>query len=106
MSVIESTIASQSSTQSIILRFNDSSAVFSSGIPPEKLDMVKDFVVDPMHAIFQNTLRRFFMYLRNHRTCRASISEQQFLKIGENWAKNELSAEFTRNAVDFLHFDK
>ncbi len=67
--------------------------------------MVKDFVVDPMHAVFQNTIRRFFSYLRKGKRSRASISEQFFLKIGENWKKNKLPAEFTREAMDFEQFD-
>lgn len=69
------------------------------------IDMIDDFVYDPMHEIFINTVHRFF----NHaRLCKTGygISNATFEAIGNLYSKFIFPSEFNRKPQSFHHWDR
>lgn len=54
-------------------------------------DFINTIVIDPMHAICQNTIRRTLDVMEK------SVTQRNFLEIGYRFAKLRLGKEFTRN---------
>lgn len=66
--------------------------------------MVNDFVIDPMHLIYVNTMKRLFQFLTGNMTVSQSlISIPNFKSVGKRFAKVRFPVDFHRQPRDFDH---
>lgn len=79
-------------------------------LPSSVINMVTHFVVDSMHAIYQNLLRRTINYWSTKKLhppgYKNSISGAAFQCAGNVWAELKFPKEFTRQPRSFEYFPK
>ena len=78
------------------------------GLPSDFIDMVNSFAIDPMHAVYQNCVRRTIDSWTTRKQqgplSKEGISYTAFLHAGESWSKVKLPREFNRQPRGFEHF--
>ena len=66
--------------------------------------MVHGFVIDPMHCISINTMRRTFSYLKGVQNLqKGKMTNSKFMQIGDRFAANRFPVEFHRQPRSFIH---
>ena len=66
--------------------------------------MVHGFVIDPMHCISINTMRRTFSYLVGVQNLqKGKMTNAKFMQIGDRFAANRFPVEFHRQPRSFIH---
>ena len=76
---------------------------FENISPP--IDVIHDFVIDPMHCLCVNILPRLFAFLRgSHKGYKRTLQEVDFLEIGNRYAKQQFPAEFHRSPRSFVEY--
>lgn len=68
--------------------------------------MVTDFVIDPMHLIYVNAMKRLFQFITGDLKGEAKwkyVSASFFALIGERFASNRYPSEFHRQPRNFMH---
>ena len=73
-----------------------------------RMDVIHDFVIDPMHCICIGVLPRIFSFLRgSHQGYKRTLQEVDFLEIGSRYGKQRFPAEFhrpPRSFIEYKHF--
>lgn len=73
-------------------------------VQPGGFDMVTDCVIDPMHCIHVNIMKRHFQFATGNKKLSDSlISPEEFKIVGENFASNKYPKEFHRRPRNFNH---